>query len=37
MDLILASHGLDKKTNKTPRKEIEKAESIKQQYFEDLK
>lgn len=35
--LILASHGFDKKTNKTPRKEIEKAESIKQKYFEDLK
>ena len=31
--LIVATHGLDKKTNKTPRREIEKAERIKKNYF----
>ncbi|MFZ1705864.1 MAG: type II toxin-antitoxin system RelE/ParE family toxin [Saprospiraceae bacterium] len=33
--LILCTHGLDKKTNKTPKSEIEKAIRIKQQYFKD--
>ncbi|MCO6462541.1 MAG: type II toxin-antitoxin system RelE/ParE family toxin [Saprospiraceae bacterium] len=33
--LILCTHGLDKKTNKTPKSEIEKAIRIKKQYFKD--
>lgn len=32
--LIVATHGIVKKTQKTPQKEIEKAEEIRQQYFE---
>jgi phage-related protein len=32
--LIVATHGFDKKTNKTPQKEIKKAEQIKKRYFE---
>ena len=32
--LIVATHGIVKKTQKTPRKEIAKAEEIRQQYFE---
>lgn len=32
--LVLASHGIIKKTDKTPEKEIEKAESIRNKYFE---
>lgn len=32
--LILAAHGFDKKSNKTPSKEIKKAEQIKKKYFE---
>ncbi len=31
--LVLATHGIIKKTNKTPIKEIEKAESIRKQYL----
>lgn len=31
--LIVGTHGLDKKTNKTPRKDIQKAESLKRKYF----
>jgi phage-related protein len=31
--LIIGTHGMDKKTNKTPAKEIKKAESIKKMYF----
>ncbi len=31
--LIIVTHGIKKKTNKTPRKEIEKAERIKSNYF----
>jgi len=31
--LIVASHGLLKKSNKTPKSDIEKAENIKQNYF----
>lgn len=31
--LIVGTHGLDKKTNKTPNKEIKKAEKIKKDYF----
>lgn len=32
--LILGTHGFDKKSNKTPSKEIKKAEAIMTQYFE---
>ena len=32
--LVLATHGIIKKTSKTPEKEIEKAESIRLKYFE---
>ena len=32
--LIVATHGIVKKTQKTPQKEIAKAEEIRQQYFE---
>ena len=32
--LIVATHGIVKKTKKTPQKEIAKAEEIRQQYFE---
>ena len=31
--LIVATHGILKKTNKTPWKEIQKAEEIRRQYF----
>ena len=31
--LIIATHGIIKKTQKTPKKEISKAEIIKQEYF----
>lgn len=33
--LVIATHGFQKKTQKTPSKEIAKAEAIRQQYFED--
>ena len=32
--LIIATHGIVKKTQKTPPKEIAKAEGIRKQYFE---
>lgn len=32
--LIVGTHGFDKKSNKTPPKEIKKAEDIKKKYFE---
>ncbi|WP_394350647.1 type II toxin-antitoxin system RelE/ParE family toxin [Flavobacterium ichthyis] len=32
--LVLATHGIIKKTGKTPEKEIEKAEQIRLHYFE---
>ena len=32
--LVLATHGIVKKTGKTPEKEIEKAERIRLKYFE---
>ena len=32
--LIMATHGIDKKSNKTPPKEIRKAENIMKRYFE---
>ena len=35
--LVIATHGIIKKTQKTPSKEIEKAERIRQTYFENKK
>ena len=35
--LIVGTHGVDKKSNKTPPKEIKKAEQIKKKYFETKK
>lgn len=35
--LIIATHGIIKKTQKTPAKEIAKAERIRTEYFEDKK
>ncbi len=35
--LVVATHGLIKKTNKTPQSEIRKAEQIKRDYFEEKK
>lgn len=32
--LVIATHGINKKTNKTPQKEIEKAVHYRKQYFE---
>ena len=32
--LVIATHGIVKKTQKTPRKEIAKAERIRKEYFE---
>ena len=34
--LIVCTHGLIKKTNKTPKHDIEKAEKIKEKYFKGL-
>lgn len=31
--LVIATHGIIKKTQKTPKKEIEKAENIRREYF----
>ena len=31
--LIVVTHGIVKKTQKTPQKEIEKAEAIRKEYF----
>ena len=33
-NIIVVGHGFQKKSQKTPRKEIEKAERIKQEYYE---
>lgn len=33
--LIIGTHGIAKKTNKTPNEEIKKAERIKREYFEE--
>lgn len=33
--LIVATHGIIKKTQKTPKKEIEKAEAIRKDYFDN--
>ena len=35
--LIIATHGIIKKTQKTPSKEIAKAEEIRRSYFEEKK
>ena len=35
--LVISTHGILKKTQKTPPKEIKKAEEIRQQYFEHKK
>jgi phage-related protein len=35
--LVLATHGFAKKTQKIPQKEIDKAESIRQEYFKRKK
>lgn len=35
--LVLTTHGIIKKTDKTPKKEIEKAEQIRLKYFETKK
>ena len=32
--LVICTHGIIKKTQKTPRKEIEKAERLRKQYFD---
>lgn len=34
---VIATHGIMKKTQKTPLKEIKKAEEIRKQYFENKK
>lgn len=34
---VIATHGIVKKTQKTPKKEIEKAEIIRKEYFNDKK
>lgn len=31
--LVIATHGIIKKMQKTPKKEIEKAENIRKEYF----
>ena len=33
--LVVATHGLVKKTQKTPKKEIKKAEALRKEYFND--
>lgn len=35
--LVIATHGFQKKTQKTPSKEIAKAKAIRKEYFEDKK
>ncbi len=35
--LVMVTHGIVKKTQKTPKKEIGKAERIRQEYFNDKK
>lgn len=35
--LVLATHGFIKKTQKTPKKEIKKAERIREKYFKNKK
>ena len=33
--LVIATHGIVKKTQKTPKKEIDKAEEIRRQYYQN--
>jgi phage-related protein len=33
--LIVGTHGIEKKSNKTPTKDIQKAERLKREYFEE--
>lgn len=33
--LVVATHGIVKKSQKTPKKEIEKAEALRKEYFND--
>ena len=35
--MVVATHGLEKKTQKTPGKEIKKAEAIMKAYYEQEK
>lgn len=35
--LVISTHGIEKKTQKTPIKEINKAENLRKQYFDELK
>jgi len=35
--LVISTHGIEKKTQKTPKKELNKAESLRKQYFDELK
>ncbi|WP_370425321.1 type II toxin-antitoxin system RelE/ParE family toxin [Tenacibaculum dicentrarchi] len=35
--IVISTHGIEKKTAKTPKKEIEKTERIMKQYFETKK
>ena len=35
--LVIATHGIIKKTQKTPKKEIDKAEAIRKEYFDKKK
>ena len=35
--LVISTHGIEKKTQKTPKKEIMKAENLRKKYFEELK
>ena len=32
--LVIATHGIEKKTQKTPKKELEKAERLRKHYFQ---
>ncbi len=34
--LVIATHGFIKKTQKTPKSEIEKAENIREEYFKEM-
>ena len=36
-DLVVVGHGFQKKTQKTPQGELDKAEKIKKQYYEEKK
>jgi len=35
--LVISTHGIEKKTQKTPKKEIIKAENLRKKYFDELK